>query len=114
MTRISTLSFALALPALAAGAAVAMASKADSAWSPVDYNFVAQANLGAPFQIASGRIAEAKATPPTSATMWRASSTIRKATPHSSDTRSRTAPTQTSRNLQNALSLRSKIICSGP
>ena len=61
MTRISTLSFALALPALAAGAAVAMASKADSAWSPVDYNFVAQANLGAPFQIASGRIAEEKA-----------------------------------------------------
>jgi putative membrane protein len=27
----------------------------------VDYNFVAQANLGAPFQIESGRIAEAKA-----------------------------------------------------
>jgi putative membrane protein len=71
MIRISTLGFALALLALAAGAAVAdeqpksgvaMASKADSAWSPVDYNFVAQANLGAPFQIASGRIAEEKAT----------------------------------------------------
>ena len=30
--------------------------------SPVDYNFVAQANLGAPFQIDSGRIAEKKAT----------------------------------------------------
>jgi putative membrane protein len=30
--------------------------------SPVDYNFVAQANLGAPFQIDSGRIAERKAT----------------------------------------------------
>ena len=29
---------------------------------PVDYNFVAQANLGAPFQIDSGRIAERKAT----------------------------------------------------
>jgi putative membrane protein len=65
------LGFALALLALAAGAAaadeqpkrgVAMASKADSPWSPVDYNFVAQANLGAPFQIASGRIAEEKAT----------------------------------------------------
>jgi putative membrane protein len=28
----------------------------------VDYNFVAQANLGAPFQIDSGRVAEAKAT----------------------------------------------------
>ena len=39
-----------------------MASKADSAWSQVDYNFVAQANLGAPFQIDSGRIAEEKAT----------------------------------------------------
>jgi putative membrane protein len=71
MTRISTLGFALALLALAAGSAeadeqpksaVATASKADSAWSPVDYNFVAQANLGAPFQIASGRIAEEKAT----------------------------------------------------
>ncbi len=36
--------------------------KLNSAWSPVDYNFVAQANLGAPFQIASGRIAEEKAT----------------------------------------------------
>jgi putative membrane protein len=29
--------------------------------SPVDYNFVAQANLGAPFQIDSGRIVEEKA-----------------------------------------------------
>jgi putative membrane protein len=37
-------------------------STAVSKWSPVDYNFVAQANLGAPFQIASGRIAEEKAT----------------------------------------------------
>ena len=39
-----------------------MASQTASAWSPVDFNFVAQANLGAPFQIASGRIAEEKAT----------------------------------------------------
>ena len=71
MTRTPTLGFALALLALTAGAAKAddqpksaeaMASKADSAWSPVDYNFVAQANLGAPFQIDSGRIAEEKAT----------------------------------------------------
>jgi putative membrane protein len=30
--------------------------------SPQDYNFVAQANLGAPFQIDSGRIAEKEAT----------------------------------------------------
>jgi putative membrane protein len=37
------------------------ASNAASALSAVDANFVAQANLGAPFQIASGRIAEKKA-----------------------------------------------------
>ena len=71
MTRIAILGFALALLALAAGpakadeqpkSAIAMASQAASAWSPVDFNFVAQANLGAPFQIASGRIAEERAT----------------------------------------------------
>ena len=70
MTRIAMLGFALALLALAAGPAkadeqpksvIAMASQTASAWSPVDFNFVAQANLGAPFQIASGRIAEEKA-----------------------------------------------------
>ena len=58
MNRISTLGFALALLALAAGGAVAVAPKGEAA---VDYNFVAQATLGAPFQIASGRIAEEKA-----------------------------------------------------
>jgi putative membrane protein len=71
MTRIAMLGFAPALLALAAGPAkadeqlksvIAMASQTASAWSPVDSNFVAQANLGAPFQIASGRIAEEKAT----------------------------------------------------
>jgi putative membrane protein len=71
MTRIAMLGFALALLALAAGPAkadeqpksvIAMASQTASAWRPVDFNFVAQANLGAPFQIASGRIAEEKAT----------------------------------------------------
>ena len=71
MTRIAMLGFTLALLALAAGPAkadeqpksvIAMASQTASAWSPVDFNFVAQANLGAPFQIASGRIAEEKAT----------------------------------------------------
>ena len=71
MTRIAMLGFALALLALVAGPAkageqpksvIAMASQTASAWSPVDFNFVAQANLGAPFQIASGRIAEEKAT----------------------------------------------------
>jgi putative membrane protein len=40
----------------------AAASATDSRLSPVDYNFVAQANLGAPFQIDSGRVAEGKAT----------------------------------------------------
>ena len=42
--------------------AAEVASNAASALSPVDANFVAQANLGAPFQIDSGRIAEEKAT----------------------------------------------------
>jgi putative membrane protein len=36
-------------------------SAAASKLSPVDYNFVAQANLGAPFQVNSGRVAEDKA-----------------------------------------------------
>ena len=36
-------------------------SAAASGLSPVDYNFVAQANLGAPFQVDSGRVAEGKA-----------------------------------------------------
>jgi putative membrane protein len=35
---------------------------AATALSPVDYNFVAQANFGAPFQVDSGRIAEKGAT----------------------------------------------------
>ena len=71
MTRIAGLGFALALLTLAAGAAgadehasnlMAAASKAHSGLRPVDYNFVAQANLGAPFQVDSGRLAEQKAT----------------------------------------------------
>ena len=41
--------------------AAAVASNVAFALSPVDANFVAQANLGAPFQIESGRIAEEKA-----------------------------------------------------
>ena len=36
-------------------------SAAASKLSPVDYNFIAQANLGAPFQVDSGRVAEGKA-----------------------------------------------------
>jgi len=71
MTRIPTTVFGLALVALMAGEPIASAqmksgaataSTAGPALSPVDFNFVAQANLGAPFQIDSGRIAEAKAT----------------------------------------------------
>jgi putative membrane protein len=55
---------------LAAGSELANAQTAETAsaisaaaskLSAVDYNFVAQANLGAPFQIDSGRIAEEKA-----------------------------------------------------
>jgi len=42
-------------------AAVA-ASPGPSQLSPVDYNFVAEANLGAPFQVDSGRLAGEKAT----------------------------------------------------
>jgi putative membrane protein len=71
MNRVSTLVFGLVLATAAAGQPGAdaqpnspapMASNAASTLSPVDYNFVAQANLGAPFQINSGRIAEEKAT----------------------------------------------------
>ena len=38
------------------------ATRAGLGLTAVDYNFVAQANLGAPFQIDSGRVAERKAT----------------------------------------------------
>jgi putative membrane protein len=43
-----------------AGAA-AEASPASSMLSPVDYQFVAEANLGAPFQVDSGRLGEKRA-----------------------------------------------------
>jgi putative membrane protein len=71
MNRFAPLAFAVALLPVTAHIDIAQAqtdhapaetSTAVSKWSPVDYNFVAQANLGAPFQIASGRIAEEKAT----------------------------------------------------
>ena len=50
-----------------AGTAVATAQtavppEAPATLNPVDFNFVGQANLGAPFQIDSGRLAETKAT----------------------------------------------------
>jgi putative membrane protein len=71
MNRIPTLLFGVALLALTAGepdaraqpnSGATAAPDAASALNPVDYNFVAQANLGAPFQIDSGRIAEERAT----------------------------------------------------
>jgi putative membrane protein len=56
---------ALACGIAAAHAVTAAATPAaTSILSSVDYNFVAQANLGAPFQIDSGRIAERKGTTP--------------------------------------------------
>jgi putative membrane protein len=73
MIDISRWVFALVFPLLplTAGVGIAMAqnaaapvaaSSAASQLSPVDYNFVAQANLGAPFQVDSGRLAEEMAT----------------------------------------------------
>ena len=41
--------------------ATADASRASSMLSPVDYQFVAEANLGAPFQVDSGRLGEKRA-----------------------------------------------------
>jgi len=40
------------------------ASEKPRSLNAVDFNFVGQANLGAPFQVDSGRIAEAKGTSP--------------------------------------------------
>jgi putative membrane protein len=57
------LPFAAGIVAAHAAAAPAPADTA-AVLSSVDYNFVAQANLGAPFQIDSGRIAEQKGTTP--------------------------------------------------
>ena len=50
-----------------AGTAVATAQiaappEAPASLNAVDYNFVGQANLGAPFQVDSGRLAETKGT----------------------------------------------------
>ena len=68
MIRFARLPFALALLPVAVGIAAAQTvtpsatAAGTSTLSPVDYNFVAQVNLGAPFQIDSGRIAEQKGT----------------------------------------------------
>jgi putative membrane protein len=70
MNHSACLSIGLTLLPLAAGIGTAGAqdagtpaasSPAASSLSPVDYNFVAQANLGAPFQVDSGRLAQKKA-----------------------------------------------------
>jgi putative membrane protein len=63
-TRIGVVS---ALLSLAAGSGAANAQTAAPLEAPamlnaVDFNFVSQANLGAPFQLDSGRIAETKST----------------------------------------------------
>jgi len=54
----------LAAGVVAAHAAVPAPADTANVLSSVDYNFVAQANLGAPFQIDSGRIAEQKGVTP--------------------------------------------------
>ena len=68
MRRIACLGIVLTFLPFAAGIERACAQDTPSAiaataskLNPVDYNFVAQANLGAPFQIDSGRVAEDKA-----------------------------------------------------
>jgi putative membrane protein len=65
MNRVTRRSTILALPFAAvislAHAHAATTTAASSELSSIDYNFVAQANLGAPFQVDSGRLAEVKA-----------------------------------------------------
>ena len=66
-SRIARLGLTCALFWLVAGTAVAVAQTAAPPEAPaslnaVDFNFVGQANLGAPFQVDSGRLAETKAT----------------------------------------------------
>jgi putative membrane protein len=65
-SRIASLGLTCAL-LWSAGTAVAVAQtvtppEAPATLSPVDFNFVGQANLGAPFQVDSGRLAETKGT----------------------------------------------------
>jgi putative membrane protein len=65
--RIARLGLVYALLSVAAGVGVANAQPAVPSEAPgmlnaVDFNFVGQANLGAPFQVDSGRIAETKST----------------------------------------------------
>jgi putative membrane protein len=65
--RIARFGLVSALLSLAAGIGIANAEtvapmEAPATLNPVDFNFVGQANLGAPFQVDSGRLAEAKST----------------------------------------------------
>jgi putative membrane protein len=65
--RLARLGFIRALLMAAAGGGIANAqtvapTEAPGMLNAVDFNFVGQANLGAPFQVDSGRIAEAKST----------------------------------------------------
>jgi putative membrane protein len=63
--RIAGLALTCALLWSAAGAAVAKTTvppEAPAKLNAVDFNFVGQANLGAPFQVDSGRLAETKGT----------------------------------------------------
>jgi putative membrane protein len=66
-SRTARLGLICALFGSSAGTAVAVAQTAAPPEAPaslnaVDFNFVGQANLGAPFQVDSGRLAETKAT----------------------------------------------------
>jgi putative membrane protein len=65
-SRVARLGFASVLLLSATGLARADAQtaappEAPASLNPVDFNFVGQANLGAPFQVDSGRLAETKA-----------------------------------------------------
>jgi putative membrane protein len=66
--RLARLGLVLTLVPAAAGFGIVNAQPAapekPGSLNAVDFNFVGQANLGAPFQVDSGRIAEAKATSP--------------------------------------------------
>jgi len=62
--RIAFVFFCLAASSATADEHATAPPGAPGALSPIDFNFVGQANLGAPFQIDSGRIAETKGSTP--------------------------------------------------
>ena len=69
MLTLAALMFGTVITKAQTADAPAAAFASDSQLSAVDANFVAQANLGAPFQIDSGRLAEKKGRRPRFATM---------------------------------------------